>query len=396
MSAPSSAPAPPAPAAPPGGRLLLPRLLGMVALVAVGFVAVWQGFGAAGYGTDAHGYRVRWACFQLLGFGLALVAVKGWLPVRVLVALAFFASAGAVWWTVRTSGATGLSLAEAVQKRDQYRERLATATVEDLDRDEGLRGIDSVLELYPTLTSELAADYDRWKDRMWKDLRARYNQTPPEDMKAVPALRALSRRLGEVHPAAGDLLKQTDREWVSRAVGAKVDELVKAHGDGDAFDRTAPGRKALVEVFPETRDELLTAEEEWGEVTARGPVWLELARGEQPKADWRGLEKSLLARQAIDTSDARFKKARGELFAFAHDEAQAKAAAHLEAGRYDSAFGVARKHAFEWNATATILGEQRKLDDFRERYAFFAALAASATPPPELIEVAPPPRLKPE
>jgi hypothetical protein len=403
MSASSPAPAPPVPAASVGWPTSL-RLLGVVAFVAVGFAAVWQGFGAAGFGTDTHTKRVLWTCSQLIVFAVALVCARGWLLVRLPVALAFFASACVAWWTVSSSDLkSAMSLREAVAERDHYRALLATVTVDDLERHEGLRGINFLLDQYPTLAPELGANYDRWKDRMWHDLTARYNQTPPDDLKAIHALRALSKRLGEVHPDARDPLKQTDREWVQRAVGAKTAELVKIERNlveiertWDAFDRTAPGRKALAEAFPETRAELVSAEEAWASATVLGPVTLQVPPGSRLWVDWRDLEKALLARPAIDTSDGRFKKIRGELFALAHDQAQWDAAAHLDAKRYDRAFGVARKHAVEWSATAVILGEQKKLDDFRERYAFFAALAANATPSPEVLEVAPPPRLKPE
>src|SRR5205085_491775 len=119
--------------------------------------------------------------------------------------------------------------------------------------------------------------------------------------------------------------------------------------------------------------------------------------GEPPRADWRAQDNAVLALKSLDTGAGRFNRTRRILFDFAHEDARADAAAHLDAGRYDRAFGVTRKHAVEWSATATVLGptELKKLDEFRERYAFFAALAASATPSPEALEVAPPPRLKP-
>ena len=82
----------------------------ILATVAVGFVVVWRGFGATGYGPDAHPHRVLWACIQLSGFALVLVCIRGRLPLRLLLALAFFVSAGYVWGGVRTSGATGNEL----------------------------------------------------------------------------------------------------------------------------------------------------------------------------------------------------------------------------------------------------------------------------------------------
>jgi hypothetical protein len=60
-------------------------------------------------------------------------------------------------------------------------------------------------------------------------------------------------------------------------------------------------------------------------------------------------------------------------------------------------FGLARKHAVEWDATARVLGPDvvAKLDAMRTACAMFAALAEKAAPSPDAIEVAPPPRTKP-
>lgn len=396
MSAPSPATsaAPPEPAALSTGAVAL-RLLAMAVLIAVGFVTIRQGFGWAGYGTDSHAHRVRWACIQLGGFAVVAVGMRGWL--RPVVAVAFFASAGLAWWTVRSDPPSGISLREAVERRDHYRAQLATATPDNFDRHEGLKGIAQLAAEYPSLSRELVVEYGRWKDRMWHDLTDRYNRAPLDDLKAIHELRAARHRLAEVHPSAGELLRRTEREWVSRAVGARAGELA-AHGDWGAFDRTAAGRRALAEAFPETRDELVAAEEGWAEGTALGSVWLQVARGERPKADWRGLEGSLLARPAIDTSARRFAKVRGVLFGFVHDEAKAGVAAHLGAERYDAAFALARKHAVEWNATATVLGETevKQLDELRNRCEALAKLHENDPAPAEPVEVAPAPRPRPE
>src|SRR5262245_43009372 len=131
MSAPAPAPAPPTLIdALTWGNLL--RLLGTVVVVAVVAVAVWQGFGAAGYGTDAHTHRVIWVCIQCLLCAMGLVWMRGF-STRVILVLIGLGTAGLVWWTVRTSGATGRSLAEAVAERDRFRAQLATAKVEDLE-----------------------------------------------------------------------------------------------------------------------------------------------------------------------------------------------------------------------------------------------------------------------
>src|SRR5262245_53135994 len=176
------APAPTPPAATPAQRTRLspPRLLAAVAFAAVGFVAVWQGFGLAGYGTDLHVRRVFVAVAILFAAAMPLVWPNTRLAVRALAVLIGLAGAGYAWWEFPDSNfKSAMSLREAVEGRDRYRDLLANATVEDIKRYEGLRGITLLTDQYPSLTKDLAPDYARWKDRMWTDIRTRYERTPP-------------------------------------------------------------------------------------------------------------------------------------------------------------------------------------------------------------------------
>ncbi|MBN9119761.1 MAG: hypothetical protein J0I06_11490, partial [Planctomycetes bacterium] len=353
------------------------RLLGAVAFAAVGFVVVWQGFGAAGYGTDAHVKRVCWACFQLLFFGLMVVGLRARLVVRVLVALVGLGSASWAWWTVRSSDfKSAMSLREAVESRDRYRERLAAATVGDGERAEGLRGINSLTDQYPSLSAELATEYDRWEAGVEDDIVARFARAPLDDLKTVTTLRRSAEALARVRQRSAGRLEAAAREWLGRAVEARAAELSDGLKGRDLFDRTAPARKALADAFPETRPQLVAAEEGWvGDPAGRLRsirVYLEPS----DRANWSAIEKNILSLNSLDTSAGRFKGARRSLFEAAHEDARSDVAAHLEAGRYDRAFGVARKHAVEWNATAAVLGpdEVRKLDAL-------ASIAALALPP---------------
>jgi hypothetical protein len=401
MSVPAPAASPPD--APPRRGLMLVRLLLIVAFAAVGFVAVWQGFGAAGYGTDVHTKRVFWVCFQLLGFGLALVVLKGWLAVRVLVALVFLGSASLAWWTVRSSDfKSAMSLREAVQTRDWYKQRLANPTVEELEQSGDLRGIKHLFDQYPSLSKDMPAEYDRWASGMADDIVARYRRTPPDDFQAILELREHAKALAEAHPPRAELLEAAFRRWLTLAVQTKIDELIRGEGnrltgsDWSRFDRTAPGRMALAEAFPETRPALLEAEEEW----ARKAIALALTpmRPESTlplRETCRTTLNDLLALKSLDTSDHRLKEARRWLFVIAYSAAQSEAAAHLDAGRYNAAFGVAFGHAVAWNTTAAMLGpqEQKSLDELLGHYRYLAALAAKASSAEP--DIAPPPRTKP-
>jgi hypothetical protein len=401
MPAPASTP--PAAPAPPRGRLNPPRLLGAITFAALGFVAVWQGFGLAGFGTDVHLLRVLAAVVPLFACGLVLVWPKMWLPVRAAVVLVGLGAAGWGWWEVRSSNLkSAMPLREAVEARDRYRELLASATVEDVERYEGLRGIDLLAGQYPSLAAGLAADYGAWKDWMAGEIRARYERVPTDDPKAVLALRAAAKSLGTAHAPARESLDAADREWVDRARRARADELAKLPpGDWPAFDRTAPGRQALAEAFPEARDPLVRAEAEWVDSAAELLVSDNLTPkpGESPArpAFWLQAHADILSLQSLDSADGRFAKTRLRLFTVAHAAAQRSITARLDAGDYAGAFGIARKHAVDWNATAAVLGaaEVAKLDALRKTCEGLAAFAAKAAPPPEPIDLAPPPRPRP-
>jgi hypothetical protein len=399
MSAPASAPAP----AKPPARLVVLRLACIAAFVALGFVAVWQGFGLAGYGTDAHAHRVLWVCIPLLGSGLVLVCVKGWFPVRVLVALAFFGSACWAWWDVRSSNyKSAVSLRAAVAERDRYRELLATATLEDVERSEGMRGVTALTDQYPTLTAELAQEYTRWKAKTADDIVSRYDRTPPDDFKTIAELRGAGKALAAVHPPDPERLEAAFRGWLVRATHAKTDECRNIPlGDWAAFDRTAPGRGVFAEAFPMMRPALVAAEIEWVDASTERIVSMNLTpkAGENPPTRelWLRTQRDVLALKSLDASERRFAKARLRLFTVAHRAAQSEVYRHLDAARYDIAYSVARKHAVDWNATATVLGpeELKKLDALRETCAFFDKFASKAAAPPEAVDVAPPPRTKP-
>lgn len=370
------------------------RLAGAAALAAVGVVLVWQGFGLAGYGTDTHPRRVGWALFQALGFGVALVCARGWLAVRVLVALAFLGFSGAAWWTVQSSDFnSAMSLREAAAERDRLSAALTTATLDDLDRHKGFREIDFLFTQFPSLAAGLSAEYTRWKASLAADLDARLEKAPPDDPKAVAVLHGWAKALAKLDPAGAERREAAMWAWESGALAARLRELADGPADPTEFDRTAPGRKALAETFPGTRDALVRAEEKWASKPA---LWFTFRRPASPaRVSWRDAEKALLALPALDASENRFKDARAWLFGQALDAIRGEVTAHLEAGRYDAAFAAARAHAVEWNASAAALGdaEVKKLDALRDYCEAFAKLSEVSAGG---VEVAPPPRPKPE
>jgi hypothetical protein len=378
---------------------VLLRLLGAITFVALGFVAIWQGFGIAGFGTDLHGMRIGAAILPLVSAGLILTA-RGWLSVRVLAVIFCLGAASWGWWDMQSGNLkSAMSLREAVAERERYRGALAGATLDNFEQHHGLKGLDLLIEQYPSLTKQLTEEYSRWKASMTDEILARYDRTTPTDFKTVAVLRTAGKSLGEVHPAGAGQLDLAFKKWLLNARNVVTDELQKQpHGDWAAFNRTAPNRQEFVKLFPAARDSLAVTEEEWvnksvewliAETILAAPV------GTRLRAEvWRDMEKEILSLTSLDTSDERFRTARKRLFELAHGARQSEITAHLEAKRYALMFSAARKHALEWDATAKMLGPEalKKIDTLRAACQPFAALAEKA---PDEIEIAPAPREKP-
>ncbi len=388
---------------PPQSRLTPPRLLGAVVFAAIGFVAVWQGFGLAGFGTDAHALRVLVAVAPLFVCGLVLVWPR-WSPLRAVVGLIGLVGAAIAWWIVPISPEPKMpsSLRNAAETRDWYKANLAIATVEELSRSKGHPELKLLRTQYPSLTNDLQADYDKWARETADEIISRYRRTPLDDFKGVEALGEPTKLLREAHPASADRLEAARRQWLSNALHAKTHELEKLKpGDWAGFNDTAFGRRTLVEALPDTRATILRAEREWVDSSVDSIVANNLApkAGEGPtrREFWKQIHWEILALKSLDAEDNRFSQARGWLFKVAHDTAVSEAVAHFGAGDYHLAFGVARTHSVAWSATAAILGpsEEKSLTEFRGTYEFFDLLASKSAKPVEPPETAPPPRTKP-
>jgi hypothetical protein len=399
MSAPASTP--PAAPAPPRGRLNPPRLLGAVAFAALGFVAVWQGFGVAGFGTDVHALRVLAAVAPLFVCGLVLVWPRMNTFMRGLAVLLGLGAAGWAWWAVPSRDGDW-SLATASAEREQLRSRLAKPLLDDPENAKDAdRALDGLKKQYPSMVSGLDTEFARWVETAEQSLAEKFRQLSTDDYQGARELQQQTKHVATlVHAPAGPA--DAARDWLQRARNARTDELHKVpYGDWGGFDRTAPGRKALAEVFPETRDALVRAEADWVDSATELIVINNLTPkpGEPPvrPAFWAQAQADILALQALDTTESRFSKARLRLFVVAHAAAQQSVTVRLDAGEYEAAFGIARKHAVGWHATAKVLGadELAKLDALRKACEGLAAFAAKAAPPAEPIDVAPAPRPRP-
>jgi hypothetical protein len=381
-------------------------LLLAVLFTLVGVVGVWQGFGVAGYGTDAHAMRVIAAVAPLFICGLVLVWPSMKFPIRVVAVLLGVGGAAAAWWFV-PSNSGKWSLRDAVAERDKVKSWTATPLLDHPENGQQARAsLASLEQQYPTLAGEIRADYSSWVGVAEQALVERYRKTPLDDLKTALELQSLRTAIGTQSGHAGEApVDVAVRQWLSNAVHAKTNELSKLPQKDweafcDAFNKTATGRKALAEAFPQTRDTLIRAEEDWVDST----IELIVSNVLTPKPDkapptreeWLSVHKEVLALKSVDDGDRRFAKARQRLFMVAHQAAQRDIAARFAAGQYEVALGIATSHKVNWDATAAILGanELKLLFELRETCDYFAKLDAVAARPPEAPEVAPPPRTK--
>jgi hypothetical protein len=376
-------------------------LRGAVAFTIVGYFAIWQGFGLLGYGTDVHPLRVPGVAVSLFVAGLVLMRSQQ-LWVRVPAVVVGLGLAVSAWWLVPNSLEKGaLSLCDAVRARDRHKDLFASTEIEDV-KQRAPEDIRLLAEKYPSLAEGMPMAYERWKGELTDQLVIRYNRTPHSEIERAQAVRKDANVLAEKFALNVNRVDEAADRWRERAEKGKAEELEKLPpGDWAAFNRTGAGRRALLAAVPESRAALISAENEWvassAEVIARTRLTPKPGEPHPPRDRWLVLQKEILALEALDTGAGRFAKARLRLFAAAHASAQAEVAAHLRDGKDELAFGTARAHAVEWDATAALSGgkEQKKLDALREACAVFNKLATKAIKPADPIEPAPPPRAKP-
>ncbi len=393
--------------APPRGCLPLLWRVPLAAGFGVAAVAaVWQGFGLAGFGTDDHPLRNAAAFAPTFAAGLVLFRPRtGW-AARALAVGAAVGLACAVWWFVPSDG-DGLSLRDAVARRDQLRARLAELPPDDIESGVAVKlQIDRLQYRYRELGRPLDRDLSRWGSAAAAASAARFQQIPLDDVPAAGAFEEQLRKLAKHFPGAGMSVGPAVETWVALATLRRAGELENLPpGDWDAFDRTAPGRRALAEVGPAgfamvARNALAKAEEEWVTDSVESLIERHAATGAAGGMSGRAyhvIEQDILALQALDAGDDRFKAARRRLFDLAHVSATDEAGRLVKAGRNNAALGVARRHAVEWDATAAVLGARdvKRLDALREKCAALVVPGVDDPDPADEPEVAPPPRVKP-
>jgi hypothetical protein len=404
-------PTTPAPAVEaPGGtpRPLAERLLGALALAFLGFVVIWLGAWALGFGRDVHPLRVAVTVAFLFPLGL----VRGMERPRArsarlgMVLTTLFLGAMA-WWET-SAGMNGESLREAVEKRDTLLRQMGGPLQYDSIhgashfRDE----IDRLARYYPTLAAPLQGELNRWGADALAVVVERLRATPPHTIDAARDARSRGEGLARTFQEYRQTIVDEYDSWLRRGTRVLVDELNSVPAaDWDGFNRTAAARRKLASAAQPRRD-LIPAEIAWvkrsaGEVTE--PVLRALdAKPEAVRTSCLEAERQIRTLKSINTPTHQFRATRVTLFRVAHDAAGREVLEHVHGGRYDRAFDTALRHGFEWSAAAQSLGsgEAKALADLREQarhlsIRFEKAGFVDAAPEPRSRETAPPPRSRP-
>jgi hypothetical protein len=255
------------------------------------------------------------------------------------------------------------------------------------------------------MSKEIDSDIERWATDFHLSVLEAYRNTPAGDTKKAAQILDVS---ATVFYTLRDTRQSytAEDDWVARAVSDKKICLQKIQrGDWAGFDRSALERHALADTFRSSFPRLAAIEEEW--------IFESVAAGHQktqiemtPKLireKCHETEKQLLALKSLDESSGRFRESRKLLFLSALEAVDSETNNHITAGRSDIAYGIARKFAVDWFATAEMLGPEhlKRIEDLREKCRDRADITERAgdtpeiTPPPREREIAPPPRPKP-
>jgi hypothetical protein len=350
---------------------------------------------ALGYGSDVHVLRVIalavcifvgsliafWPCTRRVTRGIALV---------------LGIAAGVASWVFVPCHPGGVSLYTASTQRESFKHRLDQLPRDQFDEARHLKGeMESIKKDYPSLALGLDADLRRWAYEARKATVEQLENISVDDISKAWQIQTRSVELGTVIP---DVTVNTDIiVYLNRALDARVAELRAVTAmDMTRFDSTSASRRELAEAFPETRIQLLAAEDRWVTKTANFAVVAYTHAEMSPREIRDGCVNTaveLLALKSLDDSPGRFLAARRTLFETAHEAARAEVYRHIEGGRPDLAYTVASIHSHKWFGTAKLLGEA-ELNDLMDVLERCRGLAAFATQAGVLPEAAPAPRTR--
>jgi hypothetical protein len=388
-----SAPQPTQPE-PPRRFVILP-FIGAAILAAGVVFGVSELTKELGYGSDVHVPRVI-ALAVLVFVGLLVAFWPRVRPVTRGIALVLGLAAGVAAWVFLPCRLDGLSLYAAATQRESFKHQLDQLPRDQFDEARHLKSdMESLKQDYPSLAIGLDAALRRWAHAARKATLEQLESTSPDDIPKARLVQARSVALASVLP---DVTVNTDMIiFLNRALDARVAELQAVTATDMAnFDRTAPRRRELVDAFPETRIQLLAAEDGWATKMAKSAAVAYTEAKMSPReirTRCNNTKLELLALRALDDSPDRFLAARRTLFEAAQEAARADVNRHIRDGRPDIAYTVATTHSNEWFGTAKLLGED-ELNNLMELLESCRGLAKLAAAAGDLPEAAPAPRTR--
>jgi hypothetical protein len=363
-------------------------------------------FHLLGYGWDIPEERAITALVLYFVGGIFIFRPQKSLLLRLLVLVIATALAATGWWLTPQNH---LSLRDAARLRDELRAELSTPPTFEkaFQADALMRKYDQLVRASTSMAHQI--NMDRWAEDVAEAIKERFRHISTEDIAGAVQASDAIRELFMAH--SGPYLNSRE-EWVDKAISARKNELeMLTPADWDGFNRTSAGRHALVKAFPKTRDQLISAEREWILAATfsnlrsiqRKPFPSIETNPKQTREVCLETDKHLLALNSLDNSPSRFHEPHKLLFQIAMASVDRETQNHIKAGRADIAYGIARKFAVDWFATAEMLGpkEMKHLEELREKCRDRADVAEKGDGVPELTplprerETAPEPRLKP-
>jgi hypothetical protein len=335
------------------------RVAAAAALAGVGFAAIVRITHAAGFGNDLHALRVAATIAVLFAAMLVILAPGRDIWWRIASFAVGVVLAPLAWWLVPCNLSGGPSLLDAVTDRIASKAKL-----------------------------------DSYSDRI--------NYQPEITVELIDNHRRRIAELESHYPSIAEQMQVGMDNFQTAEVDARITELRELSAtDPAGFTRTSSLRKELAKALPQSRQQLIAAEEAWAMRWA-GYTAVAYTEGDMSPAHARkGLrdsEKLLLEFPTIDDSPRRLLTGRMVFFVVAQESAENEIAALHAEGHFDRAFTVAFNHHLAWANNTELLTSEgvKRLEALRDRCQALRRPGGDpdTLPPPRVIETAPVPRPK--
>ncbi|MBA4189238.1 MAG: hypothetical protein C0467_14675 [Planctomycetaceae bacterium] len=373
-------------------------LLAAVGLALAGFFVAVGVTNLLGYGKDMHLLRVIALALPLFLGGVVAFGPRRSVAMRVgVLFVAVLCSAAA--WVFTPCELKGMSLAQAATQADNIKAQSANApTLDNVARAEEVAVPPALTASFPSLAARLQPSVDAWANAAAERVVEQYQSVRPDNANSVTEISSKAYLLTKYMPQTRETVATAERAFSDRSARFWANELNSvASGNFGAFLAWIARCNAVTAILPNA-DILAKAEVDWVDHSVNTAIErYEHLRKFMPARARDELVTTAKEIQVISKASADrvpFQAARQKLFDTALARTRAEVWAFIESGAYDRAFGVARTHAVEWSAEASILGPEatQNLSDMREGCRYLAAMAEKIG---ELPDAAPPPRTKP-